>query len=151
VMKNQIEKFWLKTRAIGRYCIEWIGGRDARGYGQFYYKKAHRFAWEITYGPIPEGMHVLHRCDNTWCVNPDHLFLGTHADNHADKVRKGRQARGETHGCAKLTEDQVREIRAMASDGLSKRGTAQRIAEMFGITRIHVYYICSRRSWRHVI
>ncbi len=78
-------------------CWLWRGRFFRSGYGVFYqagkYRKTNRVAWEIFVGPIPAGLHVLHHCDNPSCVNPAHLWLGTHSDNMADKVAKGRQAR----------------------------------------------------------
>lgn len=71
-------------------CVEWAGLRFRDGYGRVGSKQAHRVAWEQTYGPIPEGLFVLHRCDNRPCVNPEHLFLGTNTDNMQDMVAKGR-------------------------------------------------------------
>ncbi len=78
-------------------CLPWVGNKHSFGYGQIWDRtralfplSAHRLAWEFAYGPIPKGMHVLHRCDNPHCVNPDHLFLGTNLDNIADKTAKGR-------------------------------------------------------------
>ncbi len=94
-------------------CIEWDMALNNRGYGIRWDPKlkklrtAHRMAYEETNGPIPEGLCVLHRCDNPPCFNVDHLFLGTHADNAADKVAKGR-----ARGPSKLTREQVLEIKS---------------------------------------
>jgi hypothetical protein len=75
-------------------CVVWGGLRKQDGYGQLHFRtvywKAHRAAWAAAHGPIPDDLHVLHRCDNPACIKPKHLFLGTHADNMADKVSKGR-------------------------------------------------------------
>ena len=133
-------------------CHQWTGAVTLRGYGHIgiRYKmySTHRLAWLIAYGEIPDGLHVLHKCDNPPCVNPDHLFLGSHADNAADREMKGRGAalKGEQNGSAKLTEHQVRELRfnypAM---------TQTKLAAMFGISQATVWNIVTRKSWRHVI
>ena len=95
-------------------CWLWSGSVSHYGYGFFTMrahgfdnKIAHRVAWQLYRGPIPEGIQVLHKCDVRGCVDPGHLFLGTNADNRADMVAKGRQSKGETHGPAKLTERQA--------------------------------------------
>jgi hypothetical protein len=122
--------------------------RKKTGYGVFnspYSKSdnAHRFSWRLRNGVIPDGLFVLHRCDNPPCVNPDHLFLGTQRDNMIDKVAKGRQARGRAQNGTTLTEVDVLAIRA---DTRRHR----EIAACYGISRPSVSAIKSRRNWRHV-
>jgi len=86
--------FWTRTAHRENGCVEWTGARFATGYGVFRFRgknaRAHRVAWTLANGEIPQGIDVLHKCDNPCCVNPDHLFLGTDKDNHQDKARKGR-------------------------------------------------------------
>ena len=134
-------------------CWPWIGCIGTGGYGRFGMHRtswrAHRVAWELTNGPIPDGLCVLHHCDNPPCVNPAHLFLGTDADNVADMVAKGRQsaAPGERNGYAKLTADQVREIYARYHAG----GILQReLADEYGINQTNVSSITRGKRWRHV-
>lgn len=107
-------RFWAKVRK-GNGCWEWSGGRDRRNYGHLEVNRrnilAHRFSWTLHFGPIPKGMLVCHSCDNPGCVRPDHLFLGTKKDNAQDAKRKGRKPKGENHPSAKLTNEQVEEIR----------------------------------------
>lgn len=137
-------------------CWLWTGAPVDRKseYGRFAFagtqERAHRVSWFMHHGPIPSGLHVLHRCDNPACVNPDHLFLGTNEDNVADRVAKGRsgwQARkGEAHPMRKLTEQQVRSIRRRCARG--ERGSD--LAREYGLNRATVSEIVSRRKWRHV-
>lgn len=132
-------------------CLLWQGGMAGPGYGTLYHKGrhryAHRLAWELTFGPIPAGMHVLHKCDRPLCVNPDHLFLGTHQENMADRERKRRSARGERHGRAKLSKRQVRAIRReYAAGGV----TLRELAEEYGVTPAHISAIGRGKAWAHL-
>lgn len=138
-------------------CFLWIGNLSGTGYGRFQWKGkerlAHRVAWELHRGPIPDGLCVCHKCDQRHCVNPDHFFLGTNADNTADKCRKGRQSRsrlggapGERNSHAKLNEEQVITIRARAAAG-------ERLADIardYQVSDGLVSMIATRRVWKHV-
>ena len=130
-------------------CAEWTGYRDGDGYGIVRVggknKRAHRVSYTLSMGPIPDGFHVLHRCDNPPCINPDHLFLGTNYDNVKDKISKGRD-RG-VHGTEnrhnKLTPEQVIEIR-------NSTGTQRAVAAQYGVSGSLVNYIRNRKSWKHL-
>lgn len=95
--------------------------------------------------PVPRGAVIMHKCDNTRCVNPAHLSLGTVQDNNQDRDDKGRQAKGEKHGRTKLTEAQVKEIREL-SPGLSQR----QLSDQFGVARQVIAQILQRKIWKHV-
>lgn len=128
-------------------CWEWTGSKSAFGYGM---RRAgpsetgyvHRLVFEAIFGPIPDGLCVLHRCDNPPCFRPDHLFLGTHADNNADAAAKGRTARG-TRRSARLTESDVRAIRSRQRSGEEQ----QTLAHAFGVGEATVSNIVRRRTW----
>ncbi|MBU4154394.1 MAG: HNH endonuclease [Proteobacteria bacterium] len=108
--------------------------------------KAHRVVYELTYDLIPDGMHVLHSCDNRKCCNPKHLFLGTNKDNVNDKVKKDRQAKGEDNH-SKLTEEQVLEIRRLYSLG---NYSQKKLAKMFGVGHTIIGNIILRKKWKHI-
>jgi hypothetical protein len=131
-------------------CWLWTGALTRKGYGHMCLASgktmtAHRRSWQLHYGEIPPGMHVLHRCDVRCCVNPDHLFLGTNQDNTDDKVRKGRQGRmhGEKNHQAKLTEIDVRTILSMGGSNIA-------IGRIFGVSNVLISRIRQRKAWRHV-
>lgn len=148
-----VDRFWNKVR-IGDGCWEWHGAKNEAGYGLFTLVKGttqstHRIAWELERGQIPDGAHVLHTCDNRSCVRPSHLFLGTHLDNMRDMRAKGRRAsfRGEDNGRSKLTDENVRAIRAaLALGGRIK----SRISREFGVSDTLVGLIAAGRIWTHV-
>jgi hypothetical protein len=121
-------------------CWLWLAGVNGDGYGFYQTKRAHRVSYEMFVGPI-NGLHVLHRCDVPCCVNPAHLFLGTHAQNMADRDRKTRGFR--KPGMGKLTAEQVLAIRKMA-------GSNGQIAAQFGVTDSNIEHIKARRTWKHI-
>lgn len=135
-------------------CLLWTGYKCGRngGYGRtrFWQKRqlVHRLAWQMEHGPIPDGMCVCHKCDTPLCVNVDHLFLGTQQENTADKVKKGRNARtlGETSGRAKVTSEQVIQMRKRRAAG----ETPESIANDFGLSQGHVSAICNGKKWPHL-
>ena len=148
------DRFWPKVDKSGgpSSCWLWTAGVvGGTGYGKIQdtrggrYLRAHRVSWELAHGPIPDGMRVLHRCDNPPCVNPAHLFLGTDADNQHDMRAKGRfiQPRGERAGQAKLTTEQVLRIR-------SDPRTLREIAADYGTGLMAVSRIKRRLAWKHV-
>jgi len=180
------ERFWARIDQNGPVprhapelgpCWLWTGGKTRAGYGHLReggctgkHVYAHRVSWELRHGTIPPGLHVLHRCDTPRCVNPAHLFVGTHADNMADRDAKGRQARGsrsgahthperratgERHGSRthperyhyKLTPDQVRSIRARYAAGSDSQG---RLAREHGVTLKAIWKVVHLLSWRTV-
>ena len=104
--------FWSKfQRGAEDECWRW-GACTKNGYGNTHRGYAHRMSWEIHNGPVPSGMFVCHRCDNKLCVNPSHLFLGSPKDNNSDMWAKGRGANGERNGHCKISDQDVRDIRA---------------------------------------
>ena len=157
-------RFWPRVR-IGGFleCWEWTGNREPFGYARFWFEgrnsTAQRVAWTLTNGPIPNGLCVLHRCDNPPCVNPAHLFLGTKSDNSLDRHAKGRtiggspfirpgfRARGERGGNSKLTEAEVTEILAEFNSTSVYLGT---LAKKYHVSRSTVGRIISGKLWAHV-
>ena len=127
------------------HCWNWIGARDATGYGFFGGIRAHRHMWMNGIGDIPNGLWVLHRCDNRSCVNPAHLFLGTLQDNVDDMWMKGRgnPRVGESNHLAKLTEADVLAIR-------DDPRLQEDIARDYGIVQTTVSAIKTKRTWAHV-
>lgn len=130
---------WIwKGRVSRRYGVISIGDHPVR---------AHRAAWLLTRGEIPARLVVCHRCDQPLCCNPDHLWLGTVLDNNRDCRAKGRHSHGDRHPDAKLSEDQVMEIRRLMLTDTPRR----QIAERFGTSIHNVYRIAGGYSWKHLL
>lgn len=133
-------------------CWNWTGHKFCNGYGCFYVKRrpktAHRIAWEWLVGSIPDGLCVLHKCDNRACCNPDHLFIGTKKDNTQDCIRKGRfkTLPGEGNHQARFTNSAVMEMRSLFSSGKSKA----EIARMYSTTSSRIRQIVNRKEWVHI-
>jgi hypothetical protein len=159
IPRDPAERFWARVEKSDG-CWLWIGPADAAGYGRMGVgSKAngtkgvvivHRFSWQLAFGPIPDGMFVCHRCDTPACVRPDHLFLGSPADNTHDSMTKQRfkappRFHGEQLPAAKLTESDVREIRRLAG-----QETYASMARRLGVTPRVVRLAARSESWTHV-
>lgn len=145
------EAFWEKVDRRGPdECWPWLAGKyQSTGYGQFRGRGAHRVAWELANGKIPPGLFICHRCDNKWCVNPRHLFLGTAAENTADMCVKGRSSgpgRGTDHHSNALTDQDVLDIRRRAAEGEQQKA----LAAEYGVGEAQVSRIVRRRQWTHI-
>lgn len=133
-------------------CLDWLASCNECGYGTHQIKRksllAHRIAWTLVNGAIPDGMVIAHRCDRPVCCNPEHLWLCTQIDNMHDMLHKGRRATtaGERHPGAKLTVEQVLEIRSGKFSGWRR----YEIAQHFGISAVQVCNILSRKTWAHL-
>jgi hypothetical protein len=164
--KSLADRFWSRVKKT-EGCWLWTG-HTVQGYGCVNSDggragtnlRANRVAWILTFGAIPDGLHVLHKCDNKICVNPSHLELGTHAKNLRDAAERGlftldaQRRPGTQNGRAKITERDVKEIRAAyavnAGSKYVKRGTCLALADKFGIDPEVVRRIAQRKLWKHI-
>lgn len=143
------ERFWAK---VGKTegCWEWVGGANPKGYGMIVTatgkRSAHRVAYELCIGAIPDGFCIRHRCDNPRCVNPAHLVPGTTQDNVDDRVVRGRSRNlsGEAHARSKLSAEEVRVIRTSPSL------TIKELAAIFEVNKSCICKIRYRQAWKHI-
>ena len=152
------ERFWDKVKKTDT-CWIWTASKrtpsPCGGYGKFAVGRhrnqknymAHRFSWILHHGPIPDGLCVLHHCDNRLCVNPAHLFLGTRRDNADDMLNKERSAKGEKHPHSILSEAMVRQIKAAIRN---RYGSLASVARKFNITYVTLQAIHHGRNWKHI-
>jgi hypothetical protein len=148
--KTVAERLMLRIKK-GRGCWEWLGAKNLTGYGVMRVGEgnqlAHRLTYALEYGEIPAGLNALHKCDNPGCVRPDHLFLGTIADNNADMDAKGRRVNGQLKGSAqanaKLTEDIVKVIRKSRARGVD-------LARKYGVSQTIISAVRKGHIWKHV-
>jgi hypothetical protein len=168
-MNDDIDNIKQRSIQTPTGCWEWNGARTSAGYGEISrggkVRYVHRLSWEIHRSPIPKGQHVLHRCDNPPCWNPDHLFLGTNQDNTDDKIAKGRMRHGhlygdqhparthpetflkygEDHWAARITVTIARQVRADWAGGTMRKVD---IARKFNINRGTVHHIIAGKNWK---
>lgn len=158
--KDPIEAFWSKVDKSGD-CWIWTGSCAKNGYGTYGYQRvnwsAHRLAWTLVNGPIPDGMDLCHTCDIKYpagdisyrrCVRPDHMFIGTRLANVQDMIEKDRHARGERLPQSRLTDSQVIAIRTAYMDGEATVGELRR---KYGVTHATILHIVRAESWRHLL
>lgn len=146
------DRFWTKVEKKGvDECWLWTGAKNHDGYGKLFkgdrqFYAVHRLSWEMHFGEIPVGMSVCHKCDVRACVNPNHFFLGTFADNMKDKVKKKRQSTnaGERNPRAKLNDYMVEQIKKLRETGM----TQQKIAEQFGVSQVAISLILRGKNWK---
>lgn len=157
---NSITRFWNKVNKNGSIpthmphlgqCWEWTGGLPRNGRPQWIFngriQAVSRVSWQIINAPITDGLLVLHKCDNPKCVNPLHLFLGTHQDNMDDMKAKGRQLKGHNSHNAIITKEDVLEIRRLHKE---MEYTRKQLSQQFKITVSSVRDILLRRTWKHI-
>lgn len=139
-----MKRFWAKVNKT-ETCWLWTASTGSNGYGQIMIEKrprrTHRVSWELTYGPIDDNISVLHKCDDRLCVNPEHLFLGSQAQNIADMVQKRR------HYTPKLDESKVLEIRRLFATGNCDRAT---LASTFDVDKKTINNVIHRKQWKHI-
>jgi hypothetical protein len=147
------DRFWARVDKSGR-CWLFQGATDKWGYGHVGHGgrrvQAHRYAFLIAKGDIPAGQLVLHKCDTPLCVRPDHLFLGSDADNRADCVSKGRQAWGERTNRNTLTEELVRKIREEWRVYSPRKTNAEELAAKYGVRKGTIYLAATGRTWSYL-
>jgi len=132
-------------------CWNWMRCKDKKGYGIIGLNnkscRVNRFIYKEIYGSIPEGLLVCHKCNNPSCCNPNHLYVGTHADNMKQMVDDGRSGKGENNGYVKLTGRDILKIRYLFSTG---EYSQRELGEMFGVVQVNISRIVNNKIWKHI-
>lgn len=148
MVSPNVEQFWAKTKPNKQKCWIWTRSLSTDGYGGVRFAahrwRAHRLAYTLTFGTIPHGKWVLHRCFNRRCINPDHLYIGTVVENNNDTVKAGR------HHCAKMTPAQIIRIRKTYRKGVAGYGS-RTLAKAYGLTTCSMRRIVQGKSWKWVV
>jgi hypothetical protein len=157
-IRERFDEKWQFIAPTG--CWEWTGTMHSCSYGLLFVSGsnvgAHRVSWELHNGPIQEGLHVLHKCDNRKCCNPEHLFLGTNSDNIKDRTDKGRQAKGAALPQTRLSCESVSAIREMYKRHPTGRGSGKSsgvmkfLAEWFRVSEATISEAARGKKWRHI-
>lgn len=148
--KHTEQDFWNLTELSPSGCLIWKGHRNVDGYGEFGFgghgNVAHRLAWIFKKGPIPEGLSVLHKCDNRKCVNVEHLYLGTQQQNVIDRDTRGRQAskHGANNPNCKTKPEEIQTLRLLFTLGATRR----QLCRLFKLEYSTVKYIVRRKLWK---
>ena len=153
--KDDENRFWIKVIVLEENnCWEWISKKDEDGYGRFWLHEkmqgAHRISYTLKYGQISKGLWILHKCNNTSCVNPNHLYAGTIKDNVRDSINSGTlfllRVKGENRPNAKLKESEIRDIRNMLKNGEPQKDVILK----YGLDSSHISAIKNRRIWKSI-
>lgn len=156
IKPSAADRFWPEVEIRGdNECWPWKAAvrRENEGYGAFWmngrHHPANRVALQLSGVEVPDGMAACHKCDNPRCCNPAHLFVATHRENNDDKVRKQRHAKGRSHGMAKLTSEQICEIKSHKPPEMKRMraGLLQELASKYGVSRTYISIICNS-NWR---
>ena len=154
-MQTTLDRFMSKvTVDDSTGCWEWQNYKDATGYGQLKHKGktsfAHRVSYELKNGTIPNGIFIMHTCDNRGCVNPDHLTTGTHTENMRDMTAKGRQGNQILRLSDVVAIKKFLERRTLGKNGRMEHRACQFLADWFGVKRSAISGIVSGRSWKYI-
>ena len=154
IVHDTESRFWAKVKKLDGIdsCWVWIARQDDDMYGRFCYNgktiKATHYSWKLYTGRlVPKSLIICHKCDHPYCVNPNHLFIGTRKDNSEDMVSKGRSSMGEKQGLSKLTEGQVRLIRELRLSGI----TTKQLSNQFSCSKNTIGDICRGKTWTHIL
>jgi len=155
IKQSDIDRFNSKIEKLESGCWIFIGAKDEHGYGAFHsntYRRAHRFSWFMHHGLIPDGLFVLHKCDNPPCIRVDHLYLGDYSQNTKDMMDRNRQSTpkityiGEQSKAARITNEQALHIKKLLEEGIC----SSKIARIVDVSNHIVYRIKTKKCWKHL-